>query len=305
MKNLNRWVLLKRDLNSDRWHTTSSANAYFKGMKSISRTLSIILFVFCLNVQSQDQSFNPEKDLLLAQFDCKTDVDDLHTVAALVTLLNHNRFKNINYHAVTGAYGVQDGLYVPPNPLFEAAFDNNWSDAHIDFDKALNRVLTKVLVSIDKGGIIWVADGGQSDFTAKWVKSLQKIRPRLVIKDKVHVVQHSGWNEEVTRADLLAYVKETVSYHKISDGNAVGNGTLGFRQDEPIPWENYITDSHLKSVWNLAIDLANEYNGKDGRYLNESIKKGGLDFSDLSETCWILGLRDLKDSNTFFELVKN
>lgn len=274
-------------------------------MKSISRTLSIILFVFCLNVQSQDQSFNPEKDLLLAQFDCKTDVDDLHTVAALVTLLNHNRFKNINYHAVTGAYGVQDGLYVPPNPLFEAAFDNNWSDAHIDFDKALNRVLTKVLVSIDKGGIIWVADGGQSDFTAKWVKSLQKIRPRLVIKDKVHVVQHSGWNEEVTRADLLAYVKETVSYHKISDGNAVGNGTLGFRQDEPIPWENYITDSHLKSVWNLAIDLANEYNGKDGRYLNESIKKGGLDFSDLSETCWILGLRDLKDSNTFFELVKN
>ena len=61
--------------------------------------------------------FNLEKDLLLAQFDCKTDVDDLHSVAALVTLLSDSQFSSIRYHAVAGTYGIQNGLYVPPNDL--------------------------------------------------------------------------------------------------------------------------------------------------------------------------------------------
>ena len=45
-------------------------------------------------------NFNKERDLLLVQFDCKTDVDDLQTAAALVTLLAHAEFSNIKYDAV-------------------------------------------------------------------------------------------------------------------------------------------------------------------------------------------------------------
>ena len=58
---------------------------------------------------------------------------------------------------------------------------------------------------------------------------------------------------------------------------------------------------YLKKMWALATDLGNLYNGKDGRYNNEAVKSGGLDFSDLSETCRILGITDLKDTEQFFE----
>ncbi len=49
-----------------------------------------------------------------------------------------------------------------------------------------------------------------------------------------------------------------------------------------------------------AIDIANEYNGKDGRYNNTAITMGGLDFSDVSEICWIFEIDRLTDSNNFF-----
>jgi len=50
----------------------------------------------------------------------------------------------------------------------------------------------------------------------------------------------------------------------------------------------------------MAIDIANTYNGVEGRYLNESIQKGGLDFSDVAESVWIFGFGDMVDANDFF-----
>ena len=41
---------------------------------------------------SQTTNFNIEKDLLLVQYDCKTDVDDLHSVAAFITLMSDPDF---------------------------------------------------------------------------------------------------------------------------------------------------------------------------------------------------------------------
>ena len=50
----------------------------------------------------------------------------------------------------------------------------------------------------------------------------------------------------------------------------------------------------------MAIGIADAYNGADGRYLNESIQKGGLDFSDVAEMTWVFGFSDLVDANDFF-----
>ena len=245
------------------------------------------------------------RDLLLAQFDCKTDVDDLHTVAAFATLLAHPDYKDIEYHAVAGTYGIQDGLYVPPEELFQLAFDEtDWSDAHNHPEKAQQEVLRKVNTTLFNGGQIWIADAGQSDFSAKWIKALLAMQPQLDAKKRIHIVQHSNWNEEVTAPELLNYVKSTVDYHKIPDGNAVGNGTPGFRLDQKIDWEAYLKNSdHLKKVWELAVSIGNKYNGKEGRYLNTSVAAGGLDFSDLSEVCYILGIEELKDGDAFFERI--
>ena len=248
-------------------------------------------------------NFNAKKDLLLVQFDCKTDVDDLHTVAAFATLVSSQRYSKINYHAVAGTYGIQGGLYVPPNELFQLAFGDNWTDAHNNMKGAVEKVKPLAIKTLKQGGNLWIADAGQSDFSAELVKAIQEDLPKIETLKRIHVVQHSEWNEEVTAPEKLDFVKRNTDYIKIPDGNAVGNGTPGFRSAEFTQWENVITNSDLTEIWQLAVDLANKYNGKEGRYTNEAILAGGLDFSDLSEVCWILGLQDIKDVEHFFNFV--
>ncbi len=237
---------------------------------------------------------------MLAQFDCKTDVDDLHTVAAFATLMAHPDFAHVKYHAVAGTYGIQEGLYVPPNSLFRMAFGDNWTDAHENLEAAVEKVKAIAIKTLNSGGAIWIAEAGQSDFSADLVKAVRAALPELDTSQRIHVVQHSDWNEEVTAPESLAYVKQHCAYHKIPDGNAVDNGTPGFRTPGYKDWNAKVTNADLKAIWQHAVALGMQYNGKDGRYNNEAIAEGGLDFSDLSETCWILGLRDIRDTAQFF-----
>ena len=253
-----------------------------------------------LGAQEHLGRFDLQLDLFLAHFDLKTDVDDIHSVAATATLLNDPRFGGVNYHAVAGAYGIQEGLYVPANKLFELAFEGRWSDAHTDFSNALDEVSKKAVATLNQEGTIWIAEAGQSDFSAALVRKIQGDLPDLNVKERIHIVQHADWNEEVTTPDDLAFLKKTVTYHKIPDGNAKGNGTPGFRSDEHINWKDNVGDAKLIKIWEKAIDIANTYNGSEGRYLNESIQKGGLDFSDVAESVWIFGFGDLVDANDFF-----
>lgn len=264
--------------------------------------VSIPAFGTVIDVDSKVRTFNKEKDLLLVQFDCKTDVDDLQTAAALATLLANSNFTDINYHAVAGTYGIQEGLYVPPNDLFQLAFGDQWTDAHNNMKGAVEKVAPLVIETLSKKGHVWIADAGQSDFSAELVKAVQKVLPKTNTSKRIHVVQHAGWNEEVTTPEKLLFVKLNTDYMKIPDGNGVGNGTPGFRSPEFTNWDDKITNPRLKEIWQLAIDLSNKYNGKEGRYNNEAIAAGGLDFSDLSEVCWILGINDIKDTEQFFNL---
>ncbi len=250
-------------------------------------------------------SFDLDEDLLLAHYDCKTDVDDLQSVAALITILSDIKFSKINYHAVAGAYGIQDGLYVPPNELFNLAFGDNWSDAHENLPNAIDQVKILARSILENQGDIWIAEAGQSDFSAKLIKAIRADLPDLNISQRIHIVQHSDWNEEVTSPVCLDFVKTNTDYQKIPDGNAVGNGTPGFRSPEYTVWKNKIRSPSLVEIWRLAIELSNRYNGKEGRYHNEAISTGGLDFSDTSEVCWILGLQDIKDIEHFFNLFSN
>lgn len=246
--------------------------------------------------------FNIEKDLLLVQFDCKTDVDDLHTVAAFKTLMSNPPYSKINYHAVAGTYGMQEGLYVPPNELFQLAFGDHWTDAHTNWKGAVETVKSLAIKTLMHGGDVWIADAGQSDFSAELVDAVQKDLPEIETSKRIHVVQHAEWNEEVTTPEKLDFVKRNADYTKIPDGNGVGNGTPGFRDPEFTNWDDKITDPELTEIWQLAVDIGNKHNGKEGRYNNEAILAGGLDFSDLSEVCWILGLEDIKDVEHFFGL---
>jgi hypothetical protein len=245
--------------------------------------------------------FDRDKDLYLAHFDVKTDVDDVHSVAGVATMLADPRFSKVRYHAVAGTYGIQEGLYVPAERVFDLAFGEHWSDAHGDFGKALGEVSSISIETLNDGGSIWIADAGQSDFSAALIRNIQEVIPESTVKNRVHVVQHADWNEEVTTAEDLAFVKESASYIKIPDGNTVGNGSPGFRSKTAVNWQEYVSDVRLRETWTVAVEIANQYNGADGRYLNEAIQDGGLDFSDVAETAWIFGFNDLADANDFFE----
>lgn len=249
--------------------------------------------------------FNVEKDILLVQLDCKTDVDDIHTAAALATMMYNSEFSNINYHVVTGTYGIQGGEYVPPNSLLELAFENNWTDAHENFDDALKQTKVLVKATLENGGDIWIAEAGQSDFSAELIKAIQSDLNDINTTQRIHIVQHSDWNEENTSPINLAFVKENADYNRIPDGNAIGNGSPGFLSHEYTEWRSKIKDPKLLEIWQHSIDVANKYNGKEGRYNNPAIADGGLDFSDLAEVCWIFGLEDIKDVEHFFNLYSN
>ncbi|QIA08313.1 hypothetical protein [Draconibacterium halophilum] len=263
--------------------------------------LSILTSYFSwANQQHNEKRFNTEKDLLVMQFDCKTDVDDIHSAAALKTLLSNHEFDAVNYFAVAGTYGIQEGLYVPPNKLFQQAFDERWSDAHANREKAVEEMKNVTLECLQKGGSVWIAEAGQSDFSAELIKAIQKETPDINTAERIHIVQHSDWNEDVTSAKSLAFVKAHSNYHKIPDGNAEGNGTPGFRTPGYSAWKTKVQDPELIKLWRLAVEIGLKYNGKDGRYNNEAIASGGLDFSDLSEVCWILGIQSIKDTDEFF-----
>ena len=249
---------------------------------------------------SKTASFDFDKDLLIANYDCKTDVDDLQSVAALSTVLADAKFSKVNYHAVAGAYGIQDGLYVPPNDLFKLAFGDNWSDANENLPKAVEEGKKLAISTLKNQGDIWIAEAGQSDFSAELIKAIQVDLPDMNISKRIHIVQHSDWNEEVTSPASLAYVKANIDYQKIPDGNAVGNGTPGFRSPGFTNWQEKVSDPKLTKIWQLAIELSDKYNGQEGRYNNEAIAAGGLDFSDTSEVCWILGLKDIENTEDFF-----
>ena len=257
------------------------------------------------NKVAKSAEFNKERDLLLVQLDSKTDVDDLHTAAALATLLSDSKFSKIHFHAVAGTYGIQEGLYVPPNELLKLAFENNWTDAHEDFNNAIEKVQAIVKTTLANQGDIWIAEAGQSDFTASLIKKILSDIPGINTSKRVHVVQHSDWNEKSTSPEHLQYVKSSTDYHKISDGNVVGNGTPGFMDPDFSNWKDKIKVPKLIKIWNLSTEISNEYNGKEGRYTNKAIVAGGLDFSDLAEVCWILGLNEIEDTTHFFKLFSN
>lgn len=246
-------------------------------------------------------NFDPDRDLFLAQFDSKTDADDIHSVAGVGTMLRDPRLANVNYHAVAGAYGIQEGLYIPSPQLFNLVFGERWSDAHNHRERSVKEVAQLVTDTLAAGGDIWVAEAGQSDFTADWLKEVNEMNPDAASTARVHVVQHSDWNESVTAPDKLAYVRKHADYRKIADGNATGNGTPGFRLESAELWQQALDPGAYGEFWALAKEIADAYNGKDGRYDNGAIAAGGMDFSDVAETCWIFGFTELEDARAFFE----
>jgi len=172
--------------------------------------------------------FDKSKDLFIAQFDSKPDPDDIHSIAAVGSLLAHPDFHNIDFYAVQGSVGHQgwfkkEGTYnqfIAAPALMNLAFGkgqwtqagnglrntfpntSNYADfkpANTNWTASVKRVRDRAKAAIDRGGKVYVMEAGNSDFTADWVKELQDDgMSAKVTRSQIVVVQHSSWNESQT-----------------------------------------------------------------------------------------------------------
>ncbi|WP_020208751.1 carbohydrate-binding protein [Gilvimarinus chinensis] len=246
--------------------------------------------------------FDPAQDLLLANFDSRPDPDDIHTVAAVATILSDSRFSAVNYHAVAGAYGTQGGTFIEADHLFNIAFGaNRWSDAHSNYAGALNTVYQKVSGVLNNGGDIWIQEAGQSDFSADLVRRVKQNMGGINTNARIHVIQHSEWNQDKTTPADLTYVRNNTDYQKISDGNSQNNGTPGFNSKDTSQWNRVLNHSRVGAIWAEAKRVADYSIEHHPGWKNPSIQAGGMDFSDTVEDTWIFGFNNLKNHVSFFD----
>lgn len=263
------------------------------------RVVFIVLFVLSTNIHAQ-KSFNIDSDLLIANYDCKPDIDDLMSVAAFATILRDSRFEDLNYIATAGAYGTQGGTFIESDLLFNVSFGENWVNAHENREEAVLKLLERASETLQAGGNIWIAEAGQSDVSADLLKEIRHAHPDIYSRNRITLIQHSWWNESVTTAEKLLYVRDYTDYTKIPDGNGLNNGTPGFKTNDGSWWETVLSNDKVGEIWTEAQRLSMKYNIIAG-YNNEAVGAGGFDFSDTSEICWILGFNHLNDINDFFE----
>jgi hypothetical protein len=128
--------------------------------------------------------------------------------------------------AVSGAYGKNAGEF---NANSDAVMDAAWNDcgewlaAHTDREYVVIELRKRWITVLKDNGDIWVKEGGQSDITADVVKRIRNQAPYLDTATRIHVVQHSQWNEDQTTDAALTYARENTQYVRIRDANAYLN----------------------------------------------------------------------------------
>ncbi len=277
------------------------------------RTLLVIaLIATCTLVDAIERPiFDKKKDILIAQFDSKPDPDDIHAQAALGCMLLHNDLKGVNYYAVAGAVGIQNGDFIDSGELFNMAFGKKWTDAHADWSGSVQNISDKAISILENGGKVWVQEAGQSNITADWIVEVLKTVPEATVKSNVIVVQHSKWNEDQTDATDLDYVKGKATYFALDDGNAPDGAEWGDRGPYSTP-EYRSKDSKwillaktspnkkAKKLWMEADRVITEKFPNKFPHEWSYIHYDGVDYSDCVENWWIFNIGDVADDNAKF-----
>jgi hypothetical protein len=239
--------------------------------------------------------FNREKDLISLHYDHCADPDDGHATAADRTI---SAYYGLRPHVVSGTYGWQQAdkdrklrYQSASEAVSRAAWGANWLNAHADWNGSVQKTAEIWRTAIAEGGHIWISEAGQSDFSAEVLRRLHQRYPPKTTKTKIHLIQHSSWNEKYTTPELLTYVKKYTDYIKIDTGNRGDNATAGLmlRYNHKT---SAIVDAFMKKaeqseyrqIWQAAfsyLDPGTDQGWPEGRK---------LDFSDTVELLYILGI---------------
>jgi len=225
--------------------------------------------------------FNPAKDLLCLHYDHAPDKDDGHSAAADRTILESvYGVAWIRKHVipVSGAYGLNKKQFnSASDKVMNVTWNSRtgWLPAHKSWKQVVIRLFGRWAAVLKDGGDIWVKEGGQSDITAELVALVKAKMPKVDTTKRIHVVQHSNWNENQTTPKALAYTKAETDYIRIKDANRYLNKKGG---DDA--FVKAATGHHLFGPsWKAAFAYYDT--------------KHRLDFSDTGELMHILGLGEM------------
>jgi hypothetical protein len=225
--------------------------------------------------------FDQTRDLLSLHYDHAPDKDDGHSTAADRTILESLYGRDwIKKHviAVSGAYGKNAKSF---NQKSDAVMDAAWNDCggwlagHTSREQVVAELVERWSRVLQGGGDVWVKEGGQSDITAAVVANIRRQLPDIDTTRRVHVVQHSNWNEGQTTDAALASTKEHAHYIRIQDANRYLNIKGGNEAFE----RSAVQHAIFGQFWRAAFAYYNP--------------KQRLDFSDTGELMHILGLGEL------------
>jgi len=247
-----------------------------------------VLVIACCAIEDVEASndeprrtFDSKADLISLHYDHAPDKDDGHSAAADRTVLESSFGKQwIAAHVVpvSGAYGEnKDSFNSKSDAVMEATWNDcgGWLSAHKDWDAAVNQLVERWRNTLRADGDVWVKEGGQSDLTADVVRKLKSAMPDLDATSRIHVVQHSNWNEQQTTDNDLAYTKKNTRYVRIRDANQYLNKLHGDAR--------FVSSATAHPVFSTAWQAAFTYYDPNRR----------LDFSDTGELLHILGLGEL------------
>ena len=253
-------------------------------MKTFTSTF-VLLVALCASLEGSEKAsakkFSPERDLLSLHYDHAPDMDDGHSAAADRTILESmfgTDWIKTHVVAVSGTYGTNARQFnAKSNAVMDVAWNDcgGWLAGHANSERVVAELLRRWTAVLTAGGDVWVKEGGQSDFTAEVVRRMKVQSPDLDTTQRVHVVQHSDWNEHHTTSAALAYAKKHTHYVRIRDANAylnIAGGSSAFVKAA-------VTHPKFARVWSAAFT-----------YYNPSVR---LDFSDTGELMHILGLGEM------------
>ncbi|NBD15594.1 MAG: hypothetical protein GVY04_05430 [Cyanobacteria bacterium] len=233
-------------------------------------------------------SFNPETDLISLHYDHAPDKDDGHATVAGKVLADTYGFDHV---VVGGAHGKNGNRY---NPASESVMDatwgvDGWINAHDDRQAAIQELGQTWLATIQNGGQVLVAEGGQADTSLGAAEYVSDNGGDL---SKIKIIQHSNWNIQQYSDGVLDALNDLgVEHIKIDDGNR-SNDTADLNTTNSSV-SNFVSTA-LDSKWSNAWEAAFEY-------YNPEIR---LDFSDTVEVLHILsiGLDEVANATDFADL---
>ncbi len=192
-----------------------------------SESVSTSMAPLSAEVSPDENEFDPATDLLSLHFDQPSDRSGGHTVVASKVVTDS---LDIRPWVIGGASGVDPDTYDPTSEvIMRTAWGEDWTNAHANRGGAVADTVARWIETLNAGGDIWVAEAGQSDLTADVIEGLRQVDPELDTTTRVHVIQHSEWNEQQTASGALTEVQTSTDY-QLLDVGTFPNGTADLDQ---------------------------------------------------------------------------